>query len=200
MSFLFDPNIAFLLLVLGFMLGVLALITPGTGLLEIGALFTIFAAGYAMYHLTVTWWALVLFIAGVVPLVLAIRKSHQWYWLIPALAFFIVGSLFLFPQNAFSQSVNPVFAIFMSMLSIAILWFIGRKGVDAMKMKPVQDLKQLVGQVGEALTEIKGKGTVYVGGEEWSARSSTVIYTGSEVKVIRREGLVLIVEPVAKSE
>ncbi|NMC85494.1 MAG: NfeD family protein, partial [Anaerolineaceae bacterium] len=39
-------------------------------------------------------------------------------------------------------------------------------------------------------------GTVYVGGEEWSARSDEMIAAGSSVKVINREGLVLIVEPV----
>ena len=48
MNFLLDPNVAYLILVIGVILGMLALFTPGTGLLEIGALFTIFLAGYAM--------------------------------------------------------------------------------------------------------------------------------------------------------
>lgn len=202
MSFLFDPNVAYLLLVLGFILSVLALFTPGTGLLEIGALFTIALAGYAMFHLTVNWWALVLLAAGVIPFVFAIRKSKQWYWLIPAGVLFIVGSIFLVPQD-FSfgtQAVNPIFAVFMSVIAIGLLWFIGRKTLDAMKAKPTQDLKKLVGQIGEARTEIKTTGTVYVGGENWSARSDTTIHEGSSVKIKERQGLVLIVEPVKKND
>jgi membrane-bound serine protease (ClpP class) len=200
MSFLFDPNVAYLLLVLGFILSALALFTPGTGLLEVGALFTIAIAGYAMYHLTVNWWALLILLAGVVPFVLAVRKPKQWYWLIPTVILFIVGAIFLTPQTLSSQAVNPVFAVFMSLLSVGLLWFIGRKSVEAMKMKPSQDLKRLIGLVGEARTDIKNTGTVYVGGEEWTARSSTIIHAGSLVKVKEREGLVLIVEPEKKNE
>ena len=200
MSFLFDPNVAFLLLVLGFILSVLALFTPGTGLLEAGALLTIALAGYAIYHLAVNWWALVLLVVGVVPFVFAVRKAKQWYWLIPTMILFIFGSLFLFPPSFTSQAVNPEFAIFMSILSTTMLWLIGRKTFDAMKLKPSQDLKRLIGQIGEARTEIKSSGTAYVGSEEWSARSNTLIHAGSPVKVVNREGLVLIVEPVKKSE
>ena len=200
MSFLFDPNVAYLLLVLGFILSVLAIFTPGTGLLEIGALFTIVMAGYALYHLSVSWWALLILVVGVVPFVFAVRKAKQWYWLIPAVILFAIGSIFLVPQGLNAQSVNPVFAVFMSIISIGLLWFIGRKTLDAMKSRPSQDLKKLIGQIGEARTEIKNSGAVYVGGENWSARSETTIRIGSSVRVKERQGLVLLVEPVKKNE
>jgi membrane-bound serine protease (ClpP class) len=200
MSFLFDPNVAYLLLVLGFILSILALFTPGTGILEIGALFIIAVAGYALYHLPVNWWALVLLAAGVVPFVFAVRKSKQWIWLIPTVVLFIVGAIFLVPMNQGVQSVNPLFAVLISVVSTGLLWLIGRKTVDAMKLKPSQDLKRFIGLVGEARTDIKNTGTAYVGGEEWSARSETTIHAGSPVKVKDREGLVLIVEPEKKND
>jgi membrane-bound serine protease (ClpP class) len=37
-------------------------------------------------------------------------------------------------------------------------------------------------------------GTVYLGGEEWTARSAAFIPAGSRVKAVRREGLSLVVE------
>ena len=46
MNLLLDPNVAYVILVIGFVLGVLALFTPGTGFLEIGVLFAIVLAGY----------------------------------------------------------------------------------------------------------------------------------------------------------
>jgi membrane-bound serine protease (ClpP class) len=201
MSFLFDPNVAYLLLILGFVLSVLALFTPGTGLLEAGALAAIGLTGYAVYYPpVVNWWALLLLAVGVVPFVFAVRKAKKWLWLIPSVVLFIAGGIFLVPQTLDAQSVNPIFAVFMSIVSTGLLWLIGRKTFDAMKAKPVQDLKRLEGQVGEARTEIKNNGTAYVGGEEWSARSETTIHAGSLVKVKGREGLVLLVEPVKKGD
>ncbi len=200
MSFLFDPNVAYLLLMLGLILSVLAVFTPGTGLLEFGALVTIVLAGYALYNLVVNWWALLILLIAIVPFVFAVRKQKQWFWLIPSVLLFIVGSIFLVPQNFTSQSVNPVFAVLMSILSLGLLWFIGRKTIDAMKARPSQDLKKLIGLVGEARTDIKNTGTVYVGGENWSARSETPIRIGSSVKVKERQGLVLLVEPDKKNE
>jgi membrane-bound serine protease (ClpP class) len=199
MSFLLDPNVTYLLLVLGFVLGILALFTPGTGLLEIGALFAIALAGYGIYQLDINLWALLLMVAGIVPLIFAIRKPKRWYWLLAALALMVVGSIFLFPRNAGTETINPFFASLVSIAAIAITWWIGRKGLEAVKMRPSQDLRNLIGQVGEARTAIQQEGTVYAGGEEWSARSQERIPAGAQIKVIDREGLVLIVEPYKES-
>jgi len=96
MSFLLDPNVAYLLLVVGFVLGALALFSPGTGVLEIGAVFAIVLAGFAIYNLPTNLWALLLLVAGIVPFVIAVRKSRSWVWLIPTIALMVVGSIFLF--------------------------------------------------------------------------------------------------------
>lgn len=199
MSFLFDPNVAYLLLVLGFVLGVLALFTPGTGLLEVGALFAIALATYALYHLAINWWALIMIVVSIVPFFLAMRKLKNWYWLIPSVALLCAGSIFLFKSSASQQPINPFFAILTSLISAALLWFIGRRSIDALKLRPSQDLKRLVGQEGEARTDIKTTGTIYVSGEEWSARSDKLIRNGSAVKVVDREGLVLIVVPAGEN-
>ena len=194
MSFLLDPNVAYLMLVLGFVLGILALFTPGTGLLEIGALFAIALAVYGIYQLLINWWALVMMVVGIVPLFFAIRKAKSWVWLIPSAVLMITGSIFLFPRNAGTGSINPFFAVLVSLVAIGLVWLIGRKGMEAMKMKPSQDLKRLIGQIGEARTDINNTGTVYVTSEEWSARSHELIHAGTQVKVVDREGLVLMVE------
>lgn len=201
MTFLFDPNVAFALLVLGFLLSLLALFTPGTGLLEVGALAALGLTGYALYHLSlVNWWAILIMAVGIVPMIFAVRKAKRWYWSIATGVLFTVGAIFLVPQTFDKNSVNPFFAFFLSAVAVAILWLIGRKSFEAMKVRPTQDLKKLEGQVGEARTEIKNSGTVYVGGEEWSARSATTIHAGAAVIVIGRQGLVLLVEPAPKGE
>lgn len=195
MNLLLDPNIAYLMLVLGFVFGILALFTPGTGILEVGALFAIFLAGYALYNLPFNLWALIVLVVGVVPFVIAVRKSKQWVWLIPSVASLIVGSIFLFRAEDGSPAINPIFAVAVSLIAVGMLWLIGRKSLEALKLKPIQSLDRLIGLVGESQTEIHNDGTVYVGGEQWSARSDKVIKEGMQVRVIKREGLVLLVEP-----
>jgi len=196
MNLFLDPNVAYLVLVVGFVLGVLALLTPGTGILEIGTLLAMFLAGYSIYNLPINTWALILLIVGVVPFLLALRKFKQWYWLIPAILSLIVGSIFLFKLDSGALAINPFFASLVSILAAVFLWFVGRKTIDAMKARPTQDLSRLIGMVGEARTDIAMDGTVYVGGEDWSARSEKKIRSGAQIKVIKREGLVLLVEPV----
>lgn len=200
MNFLLDPNVAYLMLVLGFVLGILALFTPGTGFLEVGAVFAIFLAGYALYNLPTNLWALLVIVVGVIPFVIAVRRSKNWIWLIPSVASLIVGSIFLFRSTTGSPAINPIFAAVVSIMATLLLWFVGRKGIEVMRQKPVQDLKNLIGMIGEARTNIHNDGTVYVNGEEWSARSQMEISAGSYVKVIKREGLVLIVEPVESED
>jgi membrane-bound serine protease (ClpP class) len=191
MNFLLDPNVAYLLLVIGVILGMLALFTPGTGLLEIGALFAIFLSGYAMYNLPIRPWALILLIVGIVPFFLALRKYKQWYWLVPAIASAVIGSVFLFKSETSLTAINPWFALLVSIVSIVLMWFIGTKAIEAMRLRPSQDLSRLINEIGEARTDILNEGTVYVGGEDWTARSDTLIPAGSQVKVVDREGLVL---------
>jgi membrane-bound serine protease (ClpP class) len=200
MSFLFDPNVAYLLLVLGFILGVLALFTPGTGLLEVGAFFVLALAAYAIYNLAINWWALIMIAVSIVPFFFAMRKKKHWYWLILSVALLCVGSIFLFKSSASQQPINPYFAILTSLVAAGLLWLIGRRSMDALKLRPSQDLKRLVGQVGEARTDIKTTGTIHVSGEEWSARSEKLIHSGAPVKVVDREGLVLIVVPAREDE
>ena len=68
-----------------------------------------------------------------------------------------------------------------------------------MKLRPSQDLGALIGQIGVARSDIRTSGSIYVGGEEWTARSDKPIREGQYARVIGRDGLVLVVEP-AKEE
>jgi membrane-bound serine protease (ClpP class) len=194
MDFLLDPNIAYLVLLGAVLLVMMALASPGTGLLEVGAFFGIILAGYAIYNLSFNWWALVLLGLSVVPFVYAIRKPKREPYLALAILLLIIGSVFMFPRTATQATVNPVVAIVASVLVAGFLWIAVRKSVEAAGTKPLHDLTGLVGQVGEARTRVNEEGSVLVAGELWSARSATPIPAGSSVRVLGREGFILLVE------
>lgn len=79
-------------------------------------------------------------------------------------------------------------------LGHGILWVIGRKGMEAISLRPDFDLTRLDGMEGQATTQIFHDGSVYINGEEWSAWSNSPIPAGSRIKVVSRKGLVLEVE------
>src|SRR4030065_2623333 len=93
---LLNPNVAYLLLVSGFMLAILALLSPGTGLLEVGSLFVLVLAGWGIYNSEINLWALGLLLLGVFPFLLAVRKSGQMWLLAISVLALVVGSAFLF--------------------------------------------------------------------------------------------------------
>jgi len=196
MNLFFDPNVSYLLLVIGLIVAILALFAPGTGFLEIGALFMLFLAGYGIFNQAVNTWALTILILGVFPFLLALRKSRQYVFLLLAILALVVGSVFLVRASGGGPAVNPVLAIVVSVMATVFLWFVGRRGIEAIGRPRTHNLDRLIGMVGQAHTNLNPDGSVYVGSEEWSAHSNTFVPSGSRVRVVRRDGLVLTVEPV----
>ena len=194
MDFLLDPNIAYLILLGAVLLAMLALASPGTGLLEIGAFFGMALAGYAIYHLSFNWWALVLVGLSVIPFVYALQKPKRELYLVLSILLLVIGSVFMFPRTADQVMVNPLVAAVASALVAGFLWIAVRKSLEARSIRPTHDLTGLVGQIGEARTKVNDEGSVQVNGELWSARSDKPIPAGSSIRVLRREGFILIVE------
>ena len=194
MDFLLNPNVAYLLLLGGVLMAMLALATPGTGFFEVGALFCLALAGYGIYNLSFHWWALALILISVIPFVYSIQKPKREQYLGISIVVLVIGSIFLFPNQAGGPAVNLFVAFIASVFVAGFLWVAVGKSIQAASIRPTHDLNALVGQVGEAKTKIFEEGSVQVAGELWTARSEKPIKSGSTVRVIRREGFVLIVE------
>lgn len=194
MEFLLEPNVAYLILLAGVMLTFLAIVTPGTGMLEVGALFCIALAGYAVYNLSFNWWALLLLGISIVPFVYAIQKPKRELYLGLAILLLVLGSVFMFPTKTGLFAVNPLVAILASIMVAGFLWIAVRKSIQAADVTPTHNLDRVVGKVGEARTAVKEEGSVFVGGELWSARSNNLIPVHSRIRVVSRDGMVVVVE------
>ncbi len=194
-NFLLDPNMAYLFLVAGFSLALISLMAPGTGVLEIGALFALLLAGWGIYTLPINYWALALLILVVFPFIWAVRKSGQLVYLGVSIFALLIGSIFLFRGEMWWQpAVNPVLASVVSVLTGGFFWVVARKSLEAEAVIPSHDLSGLVGAVGEAKSAIHHEGSAQVLGELWTVRSASPIPTGSIVRVIGRDGFILDVE------
>jgi membrane-bound serine protease (ClpP class) len=194
MDFLLNPNIAYLFLLAGVLLGLMAIISPGTGMFEVGALFCLALAGYAVYNLSFNLWALIILFLSIIPFVYAIQRPKRERFLALSILGLVVGSVFLFATDGWQPAVNFPLALVSSILYAGFIWIAVRKTLQAAHARPTHDLSVLVGQIGEAKTRIYKEGSVQVAGELWSARSEKAIPVGSPVRIVGREGFVLLVE------
>lgn len=194
---LLNPNVAYLILVAGALVTILALLNPGSGVLEVAALFLLILAGYTIYSLPINLWALGVLAVGVVPFLFALRRSGKTVYLIISILALVVGSTFLFSSPGWQPAVNPFLALIVSVLLAGFVWLVANKALEAERLRPAHDLEALIGAVGEARTDINDEGTVQVGSELWSAQSNEVIPAGTKVRVVGRQGFFLIVEKVA---
>jgi membrane-bound serine protease (ClpP class) len=198
-SILFNPNVAYLFLVGGLILVITALFAPGTGILELGALIALVLGGLWMVRLGVeiNVWALALLILGVIPFILAVRRSKNLIYLGIAIFAFVVGSAFLFQGEEWWQpGVDPLLALVVSVVAGGYIWIATTKVLEADRRRPTHDLGALIGSNGEAKTPIFDEGTVQVQGELWSAKSKLPIPEGTPIRVIGRDGFILEVSPV----
>ncbi|MBI5943349.1 MAG: hypothetical protein HY864_03195 [Chloroflexi bacterium] len=196
MDILLEPNIAYLILLGGIFLGLMAIVSPGTGVFEVGALFCLALAGYAVYNMSFNWWAIVLLALSIVPFIYSIQKPKRELYLGISILLLVAGSVFLFAVDGWKPAVDPLVSLAASGLVAAFLWIAVRKTVQAAGARPVHDLEALAGLLGEARSRIHQDGSVYVAGELWSARSDKAIPAGSPIRVVRREGFILVVEKV----
>lgn len=192
MNILLDPNVSYVLLVLGIFLAALALVSPGTGMLEVGALFLTALAAYGAYNLGVNIWALIVILLAVLLYFYAIRAKHRGLVLGLSILGLMGGSAFLF-ADGWKPLVNPFLAGIVSVLSAGSMWLMITRSLEAHRVQPRHSLDALIGQIGEAKTSIHEEGSVQVAGELWSARSLKPIRAGSCVRVLEREGFVLLV-------
>ena len=192
-----DPNVAYVTAMLALLVVVLAVLTPGTGILEVTAFFLLTVAGYQVSRMAVNLWALVFVALGLLPLALAFRRKNTRLALGISLALFFIGNALLFrdPQGGLI-GVHPLVMLTAILLEGGFLWLLAEKSLETLSAPPRQDLSRLIGEIGEARTPVYREGSVYVNGEAWSAQSETPISEGERVRVVGREGLFLLVEPL----
>lgn len=199
MEFLLNPNVAYVLIVASAMLALAAIVVPGTGIPEVGLVLCLGAAGYSIYSLGINGWALLVAGLSVIPFVFALRvKTLRFPLLALSILMLIGGSVFLFVDEKGWPAVNPLLAGIVSILCGGFIWIAVERVLMAQQARPSNNPDALVGKIGEARTEINAEGSVQVGGELWSARSEGTIASGSPVRVVQRDGFVLIVEKVTK--
>jgi membrane-bound serine protease (ClpP class) len=193
------PNLVYLVLVAGLWFAALALIAPGTGALEMTAALTLALAGLGMISLTLSPWALLVLVVGAVLFGFSIWRRREVIWLALSAVALTLGSAFLFVSEDGGPAVHPLVAGLTSVLTLGYFWLAIRKWLASAHARLAHDPSAVKGMVGEVRTALDPLGSVYVGGELWTAHADVPVAEGARVRVVDRDGLILTVEPVHDS-
>ena len=197
---LLEPNIAYIVLVLAFVLTILALFAPGTGFLEAAALTALIASGFSIANIPVHSWALLAILVSIILVIISIRREVKWYFLAVSIVLVIGGTAFAYQNGQSIFSADPLLVLIASVSLGAFIWIVGHNAGQAYRQKAQMDVDKVIGEVGRAVSDVHQSGSVYAGGQEWSASSDSPIKEGKPVKVVGRKGFVLMVEEVKRTQ
>ena len=199
-----NPNVAFLLLVIGAIGLFIEFMAPGLFAPGIVGVLCLVTAFVALGNLPVNWVGLALLAFALVLIFAELQSPGVSFFGAGGVVSFVLGSVLLFggftpgPIETPSFRVNYLLIGGITVTLSGFLLFVVRDILMAQKIEERQATKgittaTLVGTTGVVSAELAPLGMVFVSGEEWSAVSDTgdSIEEGAEVVITEVEGLTL---------
>ncbi|MCL1048863.1 nodulation protein NfeD [Shewanella abyssi] len=195
-----NPNIAYILMIIGIYGLLLEFYSPGIGIAGITGAISLIIALYAFQMLPLSYAGLALLILGIVLLITESMLPSFGIFGVGGVAAFVVGSIFLFdtPQPQFQ--VSPV--LIASIAFVSILFFVFALGY-ILRMRNnavVSGQEAIIGADATVIDDFDGQGFVFLNGERWNAISPQKLTKGQTVTIIEINGLSLLVSIVEPKE
>jgi membrane-bound serine protease (ClpP class) len=190
-----DPNIAYILLMLG-MLGLFfELANPGVILPGVIGGISLILAFFAFQSLPINWAGLLLILLGIVLLIAEIKVVSHGVLTIGGIISILLGSMMLLNTPELPLRVSWTVIVPVVAMTVGIFVFAVAAGARAQLQRPTTGAAGLLHQTGVAKTPLAPEGQVLVNGELWTAVSEGPgIPAGERVRVVEVEGLKLRVE------
>lgn len=187
-----DPNIAYILLILGIN-GLLFELANPSGFVPgvIGAICLVLGF-YALGVLGVNYAGLALIALAFVLFVVDIKAPTHGVLTAGGIIAFVLGSLILFNTPFYSVSRGLIASV--SLITAGFFAFAIGAAVRAQRQKPTTGLEGFVGAVAQVRSDLDPRGIVFLQGERWKARTEgDPIPTGERVRVLAVDGFELVV-------
>ena len=198
LGFISNPNIAYILMLIGIYGIIFELISPGTVVPGVTGAIALLLGLYALNMLPITVAGTGLVGLGIALLVAEAFVPSFGVLGIGGIVAFGLGSLFMFddvPGFELSWSVVLAATIGSAVLLIVVVAAV----VRAHKRRVATGEAALLGTSATVLSWSDGQGRVHLHGEDWIARSREPVVPGEKVRVTAREGLTLMVAPIQKN-
>ena len=190
-----DPNIAYILMMLGVYGLFFELWNPGYVLPGVIGGICLLLALYAFQVLPINYAGLGLIFLGIAFMVAEVFMPSFGALGIGGVVALVVGSVILLDTSVEGYDIAWQLIAVVAILSAAIFVGVATLALRARNRVVVSGREQMIGSTGEALEAFADLGRVRVMGEDWQARTGGAVVPGQRVKVVGIEGLTLVVEP-----
>jgi membrane-bound serine protease (ClpP class) len=202
LNILSDPNVAYILFLLGLYGLIFELYSPGAIFPGIIGGICMILALYTMHTLPVNYAGLALIVFGIILFLLEIKIVSHGLLAIGGVISLLLGSMMLIRTGGTSAVAGLSWAVIITAVGISALFFlfVVGMGLKAQRAKPAMGLEAMIGEIGQSLSDLNPRGTVRMHGEIWKAVSAAgLIPEGNKVKVTGILNLTLEVEPYNES-
>jgi len=190
-----NPNVAYMLMMLGLVGLYFELSNPGLILPGVIGGISLILALYAMQTLPINYAGLLLIVLGLVLFIVELNVMSFGLLSAGGVVSILLGSLMLIdsddPAMQISKTVLvPTLGVFMA-ISLGILYLAAK----SQRHRSVSGAEGLIGAEGVVKAELNPVGSVLIHGEVWNAEGDGKISAGEKVAVSAVEGLKLKVKP-----
>ena len=191
-----DPNIAYILLLIGLAGLYFEFANPGVILPGVIGGISLLLAFFALQTLPVNYAGILLIIFGIILFIAEIKVMSHGILTVGGIISLVMGSLLLFqsPDPALRVSWN----VMIPALLIISLFFVGIIAlvVKAQMRKRRTGKEGMIGEEGKSITDVYETGKVFFKGEYWNASSEKPVGKGRRIRVVKVEGLKVKIEEI----
>ena len=189
-----SPAVAYLLLLVGMVLIVFELYTAGIGVAGVVGAGSLVLAAYGLDVLPVNPTGLALLVVSIIAFAIDVQTGVPRFWTAVGVVTLVVGSLLLYD--------DPVslgwLALVVGVVGTVLMMLGGMPGIVRSRFStPTIGREGMIGEMGEAVQDVRPDGVVRVREALWRAHTNraTPIAEGDRVRVVGIDGLLLEVEP-----
>jgi len=193
LAILSNPNLAYMLMMLGFYGILFEIMNPGAIFPGVVGAICLIVGFYALQVLPINYAGLALIILGIIMFILEVNMVSYGALSIGGAIAMILGSVMLVDSPAPFLRISYYVIIPVTLLTAGVFVFLVGLGLKAQRRKPVSGSEGLVDATGVAKGDIDPEGKVFVHGELWNAHSAEPIAEGETVRIVGVEGLRLVV-------
>ena len=194
LSYISDPNVAYILMMIG-MYGILfEIYSPGAIFPGVVGGICLILALYSFQTLPISYAGLFLILLGVIFFILELKIVSHGALGIAGIISLVIGSIMLIDLPSSVLSISYTTIIIVAALTGIFFFGVISYAIKAQLSKITTGKEGLVGEEGIAQTDVFHEGKVFVHGEIWNGKSEQQIPKGEKVIVTAIEGLIVKVE------
>ncbi|MBP8959310.1 MAG: nodulation protein NfeD [Bacteroidales bacterium] len=199
LNMLSDPNIAYILLMIGIYGIMFELYNPGAIFPGVVGGISLIVAFYSLHTLPVNYAGLALIVFAIILFIAEIKIVSHGLLTLGGIISLILGSIMLINTESTLEVIRISWFVILVIVIFTTAFFLFAIGfgIKAQTRKPTTGIEGIIGEIGETICDLNPEGQVRIHGELWNAESPDgFVSKGTKVKVIRVSNLKLIVSKI----